>query len=294
MILKGKNVVITGGGRGIGRAVAIACAKEGANMGLFALEADELEATKKDIENLGTGSKVVVKAGDITKYEDVEKAFKEMNQDLGPFNGVIANAGTYWKKETHELDPATFSRVMNVNVLGVFYTFKAAYGLMKKDDKADRARFIITGSAIYPNAETMPKYACYAASKWAVAGFQKSIATEYAKENISFAMVLPTMVDTKLLRGKNAGDGQKPPTVLAPEELGVYYVFLLSGEANKLSDVYIDVMEMQSVRKFVQETPADKKASWDVFKEYFEQKEQGLAQNTRKLRKLTEFFLTHN
>jgi 3-oxoacyl-[acyl-carrier protein] reductase len=293
ILLQGKNIGITGGGRGIGRAVAIACAKEGANLGLFALEAEELDGTKKDIEKLGTGSKVVVKTGDVTKFEDVDKAFKEIFQALGPLNGVLANAGTYWKKETHDLDPADFSRVMNVNVLGVFNTFKASYPCMKKDDKADKARFIITGSAIYPNADQMPKYACYAASKWAVAGFQKSVAAEYAKENIAFTMISPTMVDTRLLRGKKAGDGQKPPTVMDPDELGVYFTFLLSAEANKLSDVIVDVNEMQAVRKFVQEAPAEKKASWDVFKEYFEEKEQGLAQNTRKLKKLTEFFLTH-
>lgn len=293
MMLQGKNIAITGAGRGIGRAVAIACAKEGANLGLISRTMEELSGVKGDIEKLGKGVKVVIKTADVAQYAEMEKVFNEFKAELGLLHGVIANAGASWKKETHDFDPAEFARIININILGVFNTFKAAYPHLKKDDKADKARFIVTGSAIYPNADQMPKFAAYAASKWAVVGMQKSMAAEYAKENIAFSMLLPTMVDTRLLRGKKAGDGQKPPTVMDPDQLPIYYLFLLSADANKLNDVLVDTSEMESVRKVIAEAPADKKTSWDVFKEYFEQKEPGLAQSTRKLRKLAEFFLTH-
>ena len=75
MLLKGKNIVITGSGRGIGKAMAIAFAKEGANLGLTSRTLDELNDTKKEIENLGAGVKVVVRTGDITKYEETEEIF---------------------------------------------------------------------------------------------------------------------------------------------------------------------------------------------------------------------------
>ena len=93
MLLKGKNICITGAGRGIGRAVAIACAKEGANLGLISRTIDELSNTRGDIEAIESGIKVIVKAADVTKYEDLSQAFKEFHDELGVLNGVIANAG---------------------------------------------------------------------------------------------------------------------------------------------------------------------------------------------------------
>ncbi|MHA2121139.1 MAG: SDR family NAD(P)-dependent oxidoreductase, partial [Promethearchaeota archaeon] len=150
MLLNGKNVVITGSGRGIGRAVALACAKEGANIGLTSRTLEQLNIVKTEIEELGTGVKVVVINGDITNYNEVEKIFKAFHEDLGPLNGVIANAGSSWRANAHEVPPEKFATVINANILGVFYTFRASYPYLKKDDKNDKARFIITGSAVYP------------------------------------------------------------------------------------------------------------------------------------------------
>jgi 3-oxoacyl-[acyl-carrier protein] reductase len=289
MLLEGKNIAITGGGRGIGRAVAIACAKEGANIGLLALEQEELDATKANIEAASANVKVATRAVNVTNFEEVEAAFNGLKDELGLFNGVIANAGASSKKETHDFDPAEFARIMNVNVLGVFNTFKAAYPVMNKDTKDDKARFIITGSAAYPLV--MAKFAAYSSSKWAVVGFQKVLALEYTKENITFNMIAPTMVDTRLLRGHKAGDGQKPPTVMDPEELPVYFIFFLLPESNKMNDTVLDVNEFMNVRKVIDAAPPEAKESWEAFSAYFEQKEKGLAQSTKKLKRMIEWFM---
>ncbi len=289
MLLKGKNVVITGAGRGIGREIAKACAKEGANVGLISRTLDELNQTKQEIEKLGTGIKITVKATDITKCNDVEKAFKEINQELGPLNGVIANAGASGRAATHEFDPGKFADILNVNVLGVFNTFRAAFPYLKKEDKKDNARFIITGSAAYPNA--MPMFAAYTATKYAVVGFQKAIALEYKRENITFNSVLPTMVDTKLLRGKKAGDGTKPDNVMNPWDLNEFYLFLLSESGNKISDELITTSDFEAVKKVIAEAPADKKQNWDTFKAYLEEKAPKIYGNVKKLGKLVEFLI---
>ena len=102
MLLKGKNIVITGSGRGIGQAIAIACAKEGANVGLTSRSIDELNETKKRIEGIGVDIKVIIKPADITKYGEVEKIFKEFHDELGLLNGIIANAGYSRMSNTHE------------------------------------------------------------------------------------------------------------------------------------------------------------------------------------------------
>ena len=199
MLLKEKNIIITGSGRGIGKSIALACAKEGANLGLTARTIEELEKVKDEINKLGTGVKVSVKVSDVTKYDELEAAFKVFYEDLGEFNGVVANAGYSRMWDSHDFASNKFTEIMSINVSGVFFAFKAAYPYLKRDDKNIKSRFIITGSAAFTNP--MPKLAAYTASKYAVVGLQNALALEYKKENINFNMVLPTQVDTRMLRG---------------------------------------------------------------------------------------------
>ncbi|MFX1258078.1 MAG: SDR family NAD(P)-dependent oxidoreductase [Promethearchaeota archaeon] len=289
MLLKGKNIVITGSGRGIGKAVAIACAKEGANIGLTSRTLEELTNTKQKIENLGTGSKVSIKTADITKYDDVSEIFKAFHGELGVFNGVIANAGASWLGFAHELDPEKFSMVINVNILGVFNTFKAAYPYFKKDDKTAKARFLITGSAAYPSAAA--RLSAYYASKYGVVGFQKSLALECKRENITVNVILPTQVDTKMLRGKRAGDGNKPNGVLDPEDLNDYYIFMMSDDANRIHDELIYPSDFETVKKVISETPIGKKENWNTFREFLKEKAPKAYKNVKRLNKLVEYFL---
>lgn len=292
MLLKGKNIVITGSGRGIGRAIAIACAKEGANIGLTSRTIEELNKTKKEIEELGTDVKVIVKTADITKYEEVTEAFKKFYEDLGALNGVIANAGYSRMWTTHEFKNEKFSEILNVNVLGVFFTFKAAYSYMKKDDKNDKARYIITGSSAYPIAT--PKLAAYGASKYAVVGLQRSLALEYKKENINFNMILPTQVDTRLSRGRKAGDGNKPDNVLNPSELNDYYLFLLSDTANRIDDALIFTNDFQNLKKLLLEAPPEKSENWEAFRDYLEEKAPKIYENVKNLGKFVDFIITRS
>ncbi|MFX0188674.1 MAG: SDR family NAD(P)-dependent oxidoreductase [Candidatus Hodarchaeota archaeon] len=292
MLLKGKNIIITGSGRGIGKTVAIACAKEGANVGLTSRTLDELKNTKKEVETLGTGVKVVLKTADITKYEEVEEAFKYFHNELGLLNGIIANAGASWMGNTHDFDPERFDNILKVNILGVFNTFKAAYPYLKKDDKKAKARFLITGSEAYPQG--MPKFTAYAATKYATVGLQRSLAAEYKRENITFNQILPTMVDTRMLRGKKAGDGNKPSGVLNPWDLNDYYIFIMSDESNKVNDQLIMSSEIERVKKIINGAPLDKKENWEIFKYYLEEKSPKTFNNVKKLKQFIEFLLTRS
>ena len=289
MLLGGKNIIITGSGRGIGKAIAIACAKEGANIGLTARTIEELNATKKEIEDLGINVKVVVKAADITNFQQVMEAFMTFHEELGLINGVIANAGYSRMWATHEFINEKFSEILNVNVLGVFHTFKAAYPYLKKDDKNDKARFIITGSEAYPNAPS--KLTAYVASKYAVVGMQKAMATEYKRENITFNMVLPTQVDTSLLRGKKAGDGNKPPHVLNPRDLNDFYIFLLSDDANKIDNALMFTWDFFEIKKMLGVAPSEKRESWEAFKDYLTDKEPKIYENVKNLGKFVDFII---
>jgi 3-oxoacyl-[acyl-carrier protein] reductase len=289
MLLKGKNVVITGSGRGIGKEIAIACAKEGANVGLAARTIEELNATKKQIEDLGTNVRVIIKVADVTKFQQVMEAFMTFQDELGLINGVIANAGYSRMWATHEFINEKFSEILNVNILGVFHTFKAAYPYLKKDDKKDKARFVVTGSEAYPNAPS--RLTAYVASKYAVVGMQKAMAAEYKRENITFNMVLPTQVDTSLLRGKKAGDGNKPTHVLNPWDLNDFYVFLLSDEANRIDNALMFTWDFFEIKKLLGEAPPGKKENWEAFKPYLEEKEPKIYENVKNLGKFVDFMI---
>ncbi|MFX0081072.1 MAG: SDR family NAD(P)-dependent oxidoreductase [Candidatus Hodarchaeota archaeon] len=289
MILKGKSIVITGAGRGIGRAVAIACAKEGADLGLTSRTFDQLKEVKEEIDGLGIDNKCVIKTADITKLPEVLEAFMTFNGDLGNFNGVIANAGASWMASAHEIPPEKFEMVINTNILGVFYTFRAAYPYLDKDDKDNKARFIITGSAVYPSM--MGRFSSYTASKYGVVGLQRELATEYKRENILVNMILPIKVDTKMLRGRRAGDGNKPPGVLDPEDLNDYYLFVLSDMANKVNDELIYPSDFEAMKMIIKEAPREKKENWDVFRSFLEENSPNLYNNIKKFGKLGEFIL---
>ncbi len=292
MLLEGKNIVITGSGRGIGRHVAIACAKEGGNIGLMSRTLEELNGTKEEIEKLGTGVKVVLKIADLLKYEEVAEAFKAFYDKLGQLNGVIANAGASGRWASHEFDSEKFAHIVNVNITGVFNTFKAAYPYLKKDDKKNKAKFLITGSAAFPNA--MPQFAAYTASKYGVVGLQRELALEYKRENITFNMILPTMVDTILLRGKKAGDGSKPDNIMNPWDLNDYFIFFMSDNSNRVNNELITTTDFEAVIKLISEAPADKKDNIDVFKAYLEEKAPKIYNSVKKQGRLIEFFLNRS
>jgi 3-oxoacyl-[acyl-carrier protein] reductase len=289
MLLEGKSVVITGSGRGIGRAVALACAKEGANIGLTSRTLEQLNNVKKEIEDLNTGVEVVVRNADITNYSEVERIFKEFYDELGLLNGIVANAGRSWRANAHEVPPDKFVEVINTNITGVFYTFRAAYPYLKKDDKKDKARFLITGSAVYPSV--MGSFSSYTASKYGVVGLQRELSTEYKRENILVNMVMPMAVDTKMLRGRRAGDGNKAPGVLDPQDLNDYYLFLLSDNANKINNELIYPNTFEAMKIIIKKAPKDKIDSWEIFKPYLEEVSPNMYIEVKNYGKLGEFIL---
>ena len=293
MLLKDKNVVITGSGRGIGKYIALLCAEEGTNIGLTSRTLEELNMVKHEIESLGINAKVSIKTGDITEYKDVEKIFKYFYDELGPLNGIIANAG--WRsgaKPSLEMDIETFRKTLDVNILGVYFTFRAAYPYLKKDDKQDKARFIITGSEHY--GAVAPLYLAYTASKYAIVGLMDSLSKEFRKENITFNMVLPTRTDTRLTRGKLAENGNKPDGFLNPWDISDYYLFLLSTDSNRINNELLRKSNFQNLKRIISEAPTEQKNDINIFMEYLQDQAPKLFQDIKKLQKFIEFLLVRN
>ena len=292
MLLKKKNIVITGSGRGIGKAIALACAKEGANIGLTARTVHELDLVRDQIEKLNLGVKVVVYEGDITNFDQVKIIFKSFNDELGSLNGVVANAGWRDSQPSLNYNLNTFHKILDINIMGVYYTFRASYPYLRLDNKQDKARFIVTGSMHFLHAA--PLYLPYTIAKYGAVGLISSLSEEFKRDNITFNMVLPQRVDTFLTRGDNAGDENRPPGFLDPLEITDYYVFLLSEMANKYNFKLLNTFDFETVKKIIRQASPDKKKDLKTFLEELELKNEKIYRNVKEFSRFIEFLLNYN
>jgi NAD(P)-dependent dehydrogenase (short-subunit alcohol dehydrogenase family) len=225
----------------------------------------------------------------VTKFEELEEAFKVFHEELGLFNGVLANAGITRRAITHEVTTERFLKVIMINVVGVYHTFKAAYPYLDKSNRKDKARFIITGSQAFRTP--LPLFASYSASKYAVVGLQKAMALEYRLENINFNQICPQFVDTRITRGDAAEDGNRPEDYLDPWDLNDYYLFYLSKASNKVNNEFVFTEDFEKVKKLIKEAPKEKKTDWISFKAYFEEINPRLYKDVKKNRRFIQFLL---
>ncbi|MFX0069621.1 MAG: SDR family NAD(P)-dependent oxidoreductase [Candidatus Hermodarchaeota archaeon] len=295
MLLENKNIVITGSGRGIGKHIALICAKEGANIGLTSRTLRDLNKVRNEIEEINDRVKVSVHEGDITDLENVKTIFKNFHKDLGPLNGVVANAGWHDTQPSLTYDLNVFRKILEVHIMGVYYTFRASYSYLKMDDKKNKARFVLTGSMYYLStmAITRPFRLPYIIAEYGLVGLIKSLAREFKKENITFNMVVPQTTDTFLTRGENAEDGNKPSLFLNPWDVSVYYLFLLSEHANTYNFKLLNTFDFEEVKKIISEAPIDRKKNIDVFLKYLEIKNEKVYQNVKNFSKFIDFLLRY-
>ncbi|WP_054956257.1 3-ketoacyl-ACP reductase [Paenibacillus dakarensis] len=197
MSLKNKTAIITGAGKGIGRAIAIALAKEGVHLGLVARTASDLEALSKLVTEQ-YGVKAVAAIADISVQSEAEAAFATINQELGAIDILINNAGIAQFGNLLEMEPEQWKRIVDVNLMGTYHMLRAVLPGMIEHSKGDvinisstaGERGFATGSA-------------YNASKFAVMGLTEAVLQEVRKHNIRVTALTPSTVNTDL--AVNAG-----------------------------------------------------------------------------------------
>lgn len=121
--LKGKVAFITGAGRGIGKAVAVALANEGVNVGLLARTEGALQEVAKEVEALGV--KAAYATVDVSSLEEVEQAISTLTNELGKADILINNAGIGKFQSLLEMDPEEWKQIIDVNLMGPYYVTKA-------------------------------------------------------------------------------------------------------------------------------------------------------------------------
>jgi NAD(P)-dependent dehydrogenase (short-subunit alcohol dehydrogenase family) len=188
--LTGKIVLVTGGGRGIGAAIAAKLATAGAEVVICGRTQKPLDETTATIQS--RGGKVTAMTADVSSLESVNALAKRVQDEFGKLDILVNNAGVgSFSSPLHELDPAEWDRVININLRGVFYCIRAFVPIMESG-----AHVVNISSLAGKNA--LPNGAVYAASKWGLNGLSYSVAEELRGRGIRVSVVCPGSVDTEL------------------------------------------------------------------------------------------------
>jgi len=191
------TVLVTGGGRGIGRAIALAFAEPGSTVAIAARTRSELEKTGADIEK--RGAKALLLTTDITDEASVTAAFKIVRDAVKTIDVLVNNAGVGGGKPIDETDTASWRRILDTNVWGTFLVTRQAVPLLSDGGRVANISSVLGRFGV-------PGYTAYCASKHAVIGFTRALALELASRRITVNAICPGWVETDMaLQGMASG-----------------------------------------------------------------------------------------
>ena len=214
--LKGKNALITGAGKGIGRALAIALAAEGVNLGLVARTEADLKSLAEELAH--TGVNIAIATVDVSSIDDVNNAVAKIKSGLGVIDILINNAGTSTFGSFLELEPARWEEIVKVNLFGVYYVTRAVLPEMMERKTGDIIN--ISSTAGQRGAAVT---SAYSASKFGLIGLSESLMQEVRKHNIRVSTLTPSTIATDMAKDLNLTDGN-PDKVMQPEDFAEFVV----------------------------------------------------------------------
>ena len=243
MLLQDKVAIVTGAGSGIGRAVALAYAREGASIIVSDIVEKGAQETVGLIEKTAGAKKALFVHGDSSKPADHEAAVKAAVDQFGALHIACNNAGIGGElNPIADLSVEGWQKVIEINLSGVFYAMRAQIPAMLK---SGGGAIVNMASILGQVGET--KTAAYVAAKHGVVGLTKSAALDYATKGIRVNAVGPAYIDTPLLRGLPA-DARKALVALHPigrlgkaEEVAELVLFLSSDRASFMTGDYYPV-----------------------------------------------------
>ncbi|WP_100075256.1 3-ketoacyl-ACP reductase [Chryseobacterium camelliae] len=210
MNLKGKNAIVTGGGRGLGKAVALALAHEGVNIAITGRNEDNLKNTVEELTRLGVHATYAVFS--IDDEQAVRKGIATLAETLGSVDILVNNAGIGDFGSIEEMSSETWEQVIKTNLFGVYYAAKAVYPFMKEKGQGD-----IVNVASTAGLKGGPNMSAYAASKAAVVSLSQSMMAEWRKRNIRVITLTPSTIASDMSIQGGLTDGN-PEKVLQPED----------------------------------------------------------------------------
>lgn len=209
--LEGKKAIITGAGKGIGRATAIALAKEGVSLGLLARTEEDLQKVADEVK--GNAINISVATADVASNEQVTAAIGKLIGELGGVDLLINNAGIAKFGGFLDLEVEEWERIIQVNLLGMYYVTRAVLPTMMEQKSGDIINISSTAGE-----KGGPVTSAYSASKFGVLGLTESLAMEARKHDIRVTALTPSTVVTDLAINEGLVKGDEED-VLQPEDL---------------------------------------------------------------------------
>lgn len=225
-LLKGRYALITGGGRGIGRAIALEFAKNGANVAITALENDELEETVREIEKFNVkGLSIPV---DLTNVDGVSHVVNEFFKSFERCDILVNNAGMSYYCSMLDVSLEKAVNLFKLNLIAYYAMVKLILPKMTEQKSGN----IIMTASVHGNMFFNPNQVAYSSTKAGVTAMGKCLHNELKPFNIQVNVVLPGAIHTKLFE-ESAKRGQITPEPISPEKIAPIYLFLASELSKK-------------------------------------------------------------
>jgi NAD(P)-dependent dehydrogenase (short-subunit alcohol dehydrogenase family) len=216
--LQGQAAIVTGAGRGIGRAIAHRLAAAGASVAIASRTKSEIDATRRSIEE--AGGRALAISADVTQAGNVALLIEQSRRAFGHLDILVNNAGVAPLAEIEQMSPANFDAVLATNIRAVYLCCRAVWPIMSAGGGG--AIINISSVAAY---DPLPGFAAYGAAKAFVNAYTRALAAEGAAKNIRVYAVAPGAVETAMLR--RAFPAFPKEQTLSPDEVAALVETLL-------------------------------------------------------------------
>lgn len=210
--LKGKTALITGAGKGLGKAVALALAAEGVHLALLSRTEKDLVDVAAAVKSIDSSLNVAYATADISDFGSVTAAITKLKEQLGAIDILINNAGIGKFAKFMDFQISEWENIIKVNLLGAYYVIHAVLPEMLERQSGDIVN-VSSSAGVRASALT----SAYSASKFGLIGLSESLMQEVRKSNIRVFTMNPSTIATDLSVSLNLTDGN-PESVLQPED----------------------------------------------------------------------------
>lgn len=241
MRFKGKVAVVTGGGSGIGRAIALALTREGANVAIWDINYEQAVEVAKQVKS--SGQDALALNVNVAVGRDVEEAAQKVLTTWGRIDILVNNAGICTVASIENISESDWEKVLSVNLKGTFLCSRAVMGVMKRQ----RAGKIINFGSVAGKVGGIAVGAHYSASKAGVMCLTKSLARELAPYTVNVNGIAPGVIETEMTRNITGGNWENYLATIPIGRIGnvddvaKVAVFLASDDASYLTGEIIDV-----------------------------------------------------